>query len=297
MSSILFWLSILGAYRMSPEMQYFISAVWLAIAAWIFIDAMNRRWGLSKALAYVTIPFLPLIFAPTPFRLLTLLVPFFIVPNYIARRPLKFWEIRVGGRQWNIWRNLAVSLTILLIFGVSLFFATKEFIAPSFNVPRAEIDAMMGPAQFAWMAVLNTGAILFSLTVALKYRNLAVVERGPTFIIPPAGGQSHDRLDRYVERRDDCYRIVGSRVSLDSVVYAFREGLSPQSIAADCFPTLTAKQVVGALRYYLAHRDEVDAHLAREREAYEVQRLLQRQQDPEFYEKFRKAREQITQPS
>jgi hypothetical protein len=35
----------------------------------------------------------------------------------------------------------------------------------------------------------------------------------------------------YVEQHDEAYWIVGTRVSLDSVVYAFLEGLLPESIA------------------------------------------------------------------
>ena len=39
----------------------------------------------------------------------------------------------------------------------------------------------------------------------------------------------------YIEQRDNGYWIVGTRVSLDSVVYRFLEGLSPETIQADCF--------------------------------------------------------------
>jgi uncharacterized protein (DUF433 family) len=44
------------------------------------------------------------------------------------------------------------------------------------------------------------------------------------------------------------------------VVYAFLEGLSPESIA-DSFDTLTLEEVYGALAFYLGHRDEIDAYL------------------------------------
>ena len=64
-----------------------------------------------------------------------------------------------------------------------------------------------------------------------------------------------------VEKRDQGYWVAGSRVSLDSVVVAFLNGLSPETIAAESFPTLTLEQIYGAITYYLAHRDEVDAHL------------------------------------
>ncbi|UKO96805.1 DUF433 domain-containing protein [Nostoc sp. UHCC 0870] len=49
----------------------------------------------------------------------------------------------------------------------------------------------------------------------------------------------------YVEYRNDAYWVEGTRISLDSVVYAFRGGLSPESIVQS-FPLLTLEQVYGA---------------------------------------------------
>ena len=67
-------------------------------------------------------------------------------------------------------------------------------------------------------------------------------------------------MQHYVDRHDGGYWITGTRVSLDSVVSAFLEGLSPESIA-DSFETLTLEQIFGALAYYLKHRLEIDAYL------------------------------------
>jgi uncharacterized protein (DUF433 family) len=64
----------------------------------------------------------------------------------------------------------------------------------------------------------------------------------------------------YVTQFNGAYRITGTRVSLDSVVYAFLNGVSPESIV-DSFPVLTLEQVYGAITYYLAHQGEVDAYL------------------------------------
>jgi hypothetical protein len=49
----------------------------------------------------------------------------------------------------------------------------------------------------------------------------------------------------YVEKRNDAYCISGTRVSLDSIVYAFRRGASPETIKSS-FPALTLEQVYGA---------------------------------------------------
>ena len=55
---------------------------------------------------------------------------------------------------------------------------------------------------------------------------------------------------QYVEKSEGGYRIAGTRVSLDSIVYAYLEGLRPESIADD-FPALTLEEVYEAIAYYL----------------------------------------------
>jgi len=65
----------------------------------------------------------------------------------------------------------------------------------------------------------------------------------------------------YVETRDGGYYVVGSRVSLDSIVYAFLAGQSAEAIG-QAFTVLTLEQVYGAVAYYLAHRQEIDEYLA-----------------------------------
>jgi uncharacterized protein (DUF433 family) len=64
----------------------------------------------------------------------------------------------------------------------------------------------------------------------------------------------------YVTQVHGAYRLSDTRVSLDSVVYAFLNGLSPESIV-DSFPVLTLEQIYGAIAYYLAHQADVDAYL------------------------------------
>src|SRR5262245_1114155 len=57
----------------------------------------------------------------------------------------------------------------------------------------------------------------------------------------------------YVEQRDGGYWAADTRVSLDSLVYAFRAGQTAESLAQS-FPVLTLEQAYGALTYYLANR-------------------------------------------
>jgi hypothetical protein len=62
----------------------------------------------------------------------------------------------------------------------------------------------------------------------------------------------------FVERRDDDFYLVGSRVPLSCVVLEFLDGQSPESIRSN-FPTLSLAQVYGAITFYLGHTDEVDS--------------------------------------
>ena len=96
---------------------------------------------------------------------------------------------------------------------------------------------------------------------------------------------------QYVEQRDGAYWIAGTRVSLDSIVYAFVGGQTAESIAQS-FPLLSLEQVYGAIAFYLANRDEVDARLAKARDDYEAKRQAACDADPAFYQKLADARRQ-----
>ena|SRR6266567_2887770 len=71
----------------------------------------------------------------------------------------------------------------------------------------------------------------------------------------------------HVEQREGVYYLRGTRISLDSIVYAFREGCSPESIRED-FEGLSLAQVFGAIAFYLDHEADIDAYLARRREQW-----------------------------
>jgi uncharacterized protein (DUF433 family) len=93
----------------------------------------------------------------------------------------------------------------------------------------------------------------------------------------------------YVDQRDGGYWVAGSRVSLDSIVYAFLQGESPESIAQS-FPVLTLEQVYGAVAFYLGHRAEVDAYLERARQQDDELAARAREADPAFHQRLAAAR-------
>jgi len=86
-------------------------------------------------------------------------------------------------------------------------------------------------------------------------------------------------MKSYVEKRDSGYWVSGTRVSLDSVVYRFLEGLAPETIA-DCFPVLTLEQVYGAITYYLSQREEMDVYFKTADQDYEAFRQRVRATSP-----------------
>ncbi|WNZ48265.1 DUF433 domain-containing protein [Leptolyngbya boryana CZ1] len=95
----------------------------------------------------------------------------------------------------------------------------------------------------------------------------------------------------YIEQRETGYWVVGTRISLDSIVYAFLDGESPESIAQN-FPLLSLEQVYGAIAFYLANRKLIDAYL--EAGEVEFQQLQQdcKEKSPLLYEKLKAAQAQ-----
>jgi len=65
-------------------------------------------------------------------------------------------------------------------------------------------------------------------------------------------------------------RVGKTRVPLDTVVFAFNQGSSPEEIVLS-YPTLDLEDVYAVVNYYLHNRAEVDCYLSqREAEAARV---------------------------
>lgn len=99
----------------------------------------------------------------------------------------------------------------------------------------------------------------------------------------------------YVEQRGGGYWITSTRISLDSIVYAFLRGASPESIAHS-FPLITLEDVCGAIAFYLAHQTEIDTYLRQGESEFEALRQKVRQANPLLFRKLEEAR-QLTQAS
>jgi len=78
---------------------------------------------------------------------------------------------------------------------------------------------------------------------------------------------------------DGTIRITGSRVTLDSIVHAFQHGATAEQIQ-DSFPSLTLREIYGAIAYYLEHQEQVDAYLqAQTQAAEETRRAIESRQN------------------
>lgn len=96
----------------------------------------------------------------------------------------------------------------------------------------------------------------------------------------------------YVELKEGAYRVGGTRVSLDSVVYGFKGGASPECIQQS-FPALTLEQVYGAIAYYLAHQQTIDQYLIEGEKEFEKFAQSSREKHPEWFEKMERARKEL----
>jgi uncharacterized protein (DUF433 family) len=95
-------------------------------------------------------------------------------------------------------------------------------------------------------------------------------------------------IENIVEKTPDgTWRITGTRVSLDSIVYAFRRGSTPEEICQD-FSTLSLDQAYTAIAYYLRHQGAIDTYLAEQDEYDQTARQELAQRHSAFYQGLRK---------
>jgi uncharacterized protein (DUF433 family) len=75
-------------------------------------------------------------------------------------------------------------------------------------------------------------------------------------------------------------RVAGTRVSLDSIIYAFDEGATPEEMA-QAFPTLDLAAIYSVISYYLQNRAEVAQYLEqREAQREEMKKEIEAQFNP-----------------
>jgi uncharacterized protein (DUF433 family) len=94
----------------------------------------------------------------------------------------------------------------------------------------------------------------------------------------------------YVEQRNSEYYVADTRVSLDSLVYAFLRGEFPEGVA-ESFPALSLEQIFGALTFYLANRETIDQYLQDGKQQFDLLRKEARRKNPALYARLEEARQ------
>src|SRR5436190_16490847 len=79
---------------------------------------------------------------------------------------------------------------------------------------------------------------------------------------------------------DGVVRVGSTRVTLDTVVAAFREGMTPEGIVEQ-YSSLSLAEVYSVIGYALSHADEVETYLrGRQQLADDVRRQNEARFDP-----------------
>ena len=96
-----------------------------------------------------------------------------------------------------------------------------------------------------------------------------------------------------IEERNGGYYITQSPVSFAALILRFKEGLSPEAIRRDCFPSLPLVKIYSAINFYLNHQAAVENYLSQLRqEEDDLQRQLLAQH-PEYIKTAEELRERV----
>ena len=93
----------------------------------------------------------------------------------------------------------------------------------------------------------------------------------------------------YVNNVAGAYLVANTRVSLDSLIYLFREGTSAESMV-ESYQALTLEQVHGALAFYLGNQDAINLYLVSGQRAAESEQEQSRRTSAELIAKLQRAR-------
>ena len=124
----------------------------------------------------------------------------------------------------------------------------------------------------------------------------------PRESIPPQRDEREGYMDQQEIRQntplilgaDGTIRIKGSRVSLDVIVRQFKQGATAEQLLED-FPSLTLRDIYGAIYYYLDNTEAVEGYLHQQEDSTaEMRAFLAGQLDSEALRTRIRARHQQT---
>lgn len=95
--------------------------------------------------------------------------------------------------------------------------------------------------------------------------------------------------------QDGSIRVKGSRLPVDRIIYAHKQGEIPESIF-ESFPSeaYTVADIYLIIAYYLTNKAKLDRYLAkREKEALKIRKEIESM--PDYWERSNKLREKLIQ--
>jgi|SRR5579859_3051935 len=99
----------------------------------------------------------------------------------------------------------------------------------------------------------------------------------------------------YVQERAGVLYVGSTRVTVSSLITAWRnEGYTAEELQLG-FPATSLAQVYGTVAYYLDHQAELDRVFAEEDESYWRQRSRDQEADPDFYQRLGERRKHLHQ--
>jgi uncharacterized protein (DUF433 family) len=96
----------------------------------------------------------------------------------------------------------------------------------------------------------------------------------------------------YVELRNGGYYVTGSRVSLASIIYEYRDGAAAETIRQN-FPTLSLEQIHGAIAFYLGHQHETEGYLHELEKKWDELERTASPANPELQGRIEEARKRL----
>ncbi len=112
---------------------------------------------------------------------------------------------------------------------------------------------------------LSDTSIFETFLVMLRHHNIVTARSSLTPNFLPS--DIHDA--------DGVIRVGGTRVTLDTVITAFKQGATAEEIASQ-YPSLQLADIYTVIGYYLHHQDEIEVYLTqRQQEAVELRQKIE----------------------
>jgi len=98
---------------------------------------------------------------------------------------------------------------------------------------------------------------------------------------------------QYIDQRNGGYYVAGTRISLDSIVYAHNRGESPEQILEN-FPLVGGlARIYGTIAFYLDNKVDIDRYLEESAREFEANTIPLSEANPVLWEKIQRARAKI----